>query len=161
MNERTNGRTNEQVDDVVNAAPVHLFCGMWGLIAAGLFSSKFGYASAYSEDRADDCAGLLYGGGARTFGANLVFLVTIVSWVGLTTLVIFVVTKLTIGIRVSKRQEMAGMVSERDGVWGDGGGDDVYFSNGRTGYHVWFASTGPLVCVECVCVLFRSISLLI
>ncbi|CAN0109450.1 unnamed protein product [Pylaiella littoralis] len=104
-----------RVDDVVNAAPVHLFCGMWGLIAAGLFSSKFGYASAYSEDRADDCAGLLYGGGARTFGANLVFLVTIASWVGLTTLVIFVVTKLTIGIRVSKRQEMAGMDDSKHG----------------------------------------------
>lgn len=102
-------RTNEQLDDVVNAAPVHLFGGMWGLVAAGLFTSKHGYSAAYFEDRSDKCAGLLYGGSGRSMAANLVFLVAVVAWVGLATLFLFVVTKLTIGIRVSKQQEIDGM----------------------------------------------------
>lgn len=88
---------------------MHLFGGMWGLVAAGIFSSKFSYSAAYFEDRSDDCAGVLYGGSGRSLAANLVFLLAVAGWVGLTALVLFVVTKLTIGIRVSKQQEIAGM----------------------------------------------------
>lgn len=94
----------------MNAAPVHLFGGVWGLLAAGIFSSKFSYSAAYFDgDRSDKCAGILYGGSGRSLAANSVFLLSVVAWVGLTTLVLFVVTKLTIGIRVSKQQELAGM----------------------------------------------------
>ncbi len=88
---------------------MHLFGGMWGLVAAGLFSSRFGYAAAYYDDRSEDCAGVLYGGDGRSLAANVVFLLAIVAWVGLLALVMFVTIKLTIGIRVSKAQEMAGM----------------------------------------------------
>jgi Amt family ammonium transporter len=28
------------IDDVVSAIPVHLFCGMWGVIACGLFAHQ-------------------------------------------------------------------------------------------------------------------------
>ncbi|CAN0363947.1 unnamed protein product [Ectocarpus fasciculatus] len=103
------------LDDVVNAAPVHLFGGMWGLVAAGFFASKFGYAAAYSEDRSAKCAGVLYGGNGSSLGASVVFLLAVVAWVGVLTLVLFVVTKLTIGIRVSKEQEMAGMDGSKHG----------------------------------------------
>jgi len=99
----------KQLDDVVGAAPVHLFGGMWGLVAAGLFSSRFGYAAAYYDDRSEECAGLLYGGDGRSLAANVVFLLAVVAWVGLLSLVMFITIKLTIGIRVSKAQEMAGM----------------------------------------------------
>ncbi|CAB1096928.1 unnamed protein product [Ectocarpus sp. CCAP 1310/34] len=85
------------LDDVVNAAPVHLFGGMWGLVSAGLFSSKFAYAMAYSEDRSDKCAGILYGGSGSSLAANIIFLMAVVAWVGFLTLLLFVVTKLTIG----------------------------------------------------------------
>lgn len=99
-----------QIDDVVDASPVHLFCGFWGLIAAGLFSSKFSYAAAYSEELADDCAGLFYGGlGGRALAAQVVFGLAIMAWVGTLTLILFVTVKLTIGIRVSKEQELTGM----------------------------------------------------
>ena len=30
----------EQIDDVVDAIPVHLGCGMWGVFAASLFATK-------------------------------------------------------------------------------------------------------------------------
>ncbi|CAM9643274.1 unnamed protein product [Ascophyllum nodosum] len=103
------------LDDVVNAAPVHLFCGMWGLVAAGLFSSKFGYDSAYEPDRSDLCAGLFYGGTGRSLGANLVFGLAILAWVGSTALVLFVTAKLTFGLRVSKQQELAGLDDSKHG----------------------------------------------
>lgn len=31
---------DDQVDDVVDATPIHFFCGIWGVIAASLFATK-------------------------------------------------------------------------------------------------------------------------
>lgn len=36
-----------KIDDVVDASPVHLFCGAWGTIAAGLFAHPDNVAVAY------------------------------------------------------------------------------------------------------------------
>ena len=33
-------KNRNQVDDVVDAIPVHLFCGAWGVLAASLFATK-------------------------------------------------------------------------------------------------------------------------
>jgi ammonium transporter, Amt family len=38
-----------EVDDVVDAIPVHMVNGLWGLIAAGLFATKENYSESYSE----------------------------------------------------------------------------------------------------------------
>lgn len=103
------------MDDVVDASPVHMFCGVWGLIAAGLFSTKLGYAAAYSEELADECAGLFYGGGGRTLGANFLFALAVMAWVGLLTAVLFVTVKLTVGIRVSTEQETMGLDDSKHG----------------------------------------------
>ncbi|CAN0392468.1 unnamed protein product, partial [Scytosiphon promiscuus] len=35
----------------VDAVPVHLANGVWGIVAAGLFASKEGYSSSYHADR--------------------------------------------------------------------------------------------------------------
>lgn len=40
-----------QVDDVVDASIVHGLCGLWGMIATGLFTTKVGYGRAYNEVR--------------------------------------------------------------------------------------------------------------
>lgn len=37
--------------DQVDAVPVHLANGVWGVIAAGLFASEEGYSSAYYPER--------------------------------------------------------------------------------------------------------------
>ena len=47
----------KEIDDVVLAIPVHLFCGMWGCIAVGLFTSPLNAEAAFS---ADTC-GIFYG----------------------------------------------------------------------------------------------------
>ena len=48
---------HKEIDDVVLAIPVHLFCGAWGCVAVGLFTSPLNADAAFS---ADTC-GILYG----------------------------------------------------------------------------------------------------
>ena len=36
-----------KIDDVVDASPVHFFCGVWGTIAAGIFASPSNVEMAY------------------------------------------------------------------------------------------------------------------
>lgn len=38
------------IDDAVDAIPVHMFNGIWGLIAAGLFSTPDGIKNAFGQD---------------------------------------------------------------------------------------------------------------
>ena len=51
----------EQIDDVVDASPVHMFCGAWGVLAAGLLAEKDNYGEAYYAERQGDCCGAFYG----------------------------------------------------------------------------------------------------
>jgi len=70
-----------EIDDVVQAVPVHLFSGIWGMIAAGFFTSPTLYKDAFETKHTYECAGLFYGGSGRQLGANLVFLVLSTVWV--------------------------------------------------------------------------------
>lgn len=110
-----NANVKQQIDDVVDAAPIHLFCGMWGILVPGLLSTKFNYEAAYDPDRDVSCYGLFYGGGVRAFAANAVFCLALLSWVGALSLILFVIVKLTVGIRVSKKQELAGLDDSKHG----------------------------------------------
>jgi ammonia channel protein AmtB len=37
-----------RIDDVVSASPVHMFCGMWGVLTPGLFATQKNWAVAYA-----------------------------------------------------------------------------------------------------------------
>lgn len=37
----------------VDASPVHLANGVWGVVAAGLFATKEGYSASYYPERAE------------------------------------------------------------------------------------------------------------
>mmetsp|Transcript_23009 Transcript_23009/g.33385 ORF Transcript_23009/g.33385 Transcript_23009/m.33385 type:complete len:486 (-) Transcript_23009:187-1644(-) len=104
-----------KIDDVVDAAPVHMFCGMWGVLAAGLFATEDGYASAYYSDRADKCCGAFYGCGGKTFGANFVFIIAVACWTLSLSLILFYGIKFTVGLRVPKEMEEAGMDISKHG----------------------------------------------
>jgi Amt family ammonium transporter len=87
-----------KVDDPVWAIACHGVCGLWGLLAVGIFANG----------EYNDVAGLIAGGG-DTFLAQLVSMVAVVAWTGLTSLIIFGLIKASIGLRVSDRDEAAGL----------------------------------------------------
>lgn len=41
-------RRRLKIDDVVQASPVHFGCGVWGLMASGLLSTKENYGAVYN-----------------------------------------------------------------------------------------------------------------
>ncbi|KAG5192644.1 ammonium transporter [Tribonema minus] len=108
-----------RIDDVVNAAPVHLFCGMWGMFAVGLLAEEHNYGRAYYEDRADICCGAFYGCGGNQLAAQIVFILVNLAWTGVTSAIMFTVAKYTVGLRVSKEVEEMGMDSSKHGGLAD------------------------------------------
>jgi Amt family ammonium transporter len=74
-----------KIDDVVGAIPVHLLAGIWGTIAVALTNSDASFGT--------QIAGVLIVG-AFTF---------VVSWI------VWTVLKLTMGIRVTEEEELAGL----------------------------------------------------
>ncbi|CAM9777356.1 unnamed protein product [Ectocarpus fasciculatus] len=104
-----------KIDDVVDAIPVHCFCGAWGVFAASLFATKDNYGMAYYGDRADKCAGAFYGGSGNAIGANFVFILAVIAWVMATCMALFMGIKATVGIRVDKEMEQIGMDDSKHG----------------------------------------------
>lgn len=82
------------IDDPVGAISLHGVCGMTGTLLGGLLST---------ED------GLFYGFGASRFLAQLIGVVSIGAFVLITTGILYFVLKKTIGIRVPKEMELAGL----------------------------------------------------
>lgn len=116
-----------QIDDVVDASPVHMFCGMWGVLAAGLLAEKDNYGEAYYSARQSDCCGAFYGCGGKQFSANLIFVLVVLAWAGTMSFLMFTFAKYTVGLRVSKEVEDIGMDDSKHGgmsVHGAAGGTD-------------------------------------
>merc|ERR1711871_1114089 len=78
-----------KIDDVVGAVPVHGFCGIWGVLAPGLFASELQYSAAYYSARAAKCAGIFEGGDGSMLAANVVFIIAVILWVGITSTLLF------------------------------------------------------------------------
>ena len=94
------------IDDPVGAISVHGVCGAFGTIAVGLFANR--------PD--DGLVGLFYGGGfdllgVQALGAGIAF-----AWVTVSAGALFLVIKLTTGLRVSKEEELRGLDMEEHGT---------------------------------------------
>jgi len=97
------------VDDPVEAVQVHMFGGIWGTLAVGLFDNE---------------KGLFYNGeGSGTFfGYQLLAIVCVMGWVGLTSGTIFLTLKRLGLFRVDKAIELIGLdIAEMGGL-----SEDVY-----------------------------------
>lgn len=94
-----------KVDDPVGAISVHGVCGAWGTLSAGLFANPE-YGSV---------KGLLYGGGWNQLYVQALGVVIAFLWSFLTGLIMFYGLKLTIGLRVSKEEEIEGLDSIEHG----------------------------------------------
>lgn len=94
-----------KVDDPVGAVAVHGFNGMWGTIAVGLLA-----APAVGEFTGmGPVAGLFYGGGLSQLGVQLFGTVIVSLWAFATMGVLFYAMKVTMGVRVSNKEEIEGL----------------------------------------------------
>jgi Amt family ammonium transporter len=96
-----------KVDDPVGAVAVHLFNGVWGTLAVGLFATGKGQ---------NGITGLFYGGGLRQLGIQALGVISISAWTAITMFIAFFLIKKTIGLRASRHEEIAGLDIEEHGL---------------------------------------------
>lgn len=90
-----------KIDDPVGAIAVHGVNGFFGTLAVGLFASE---------------GGLLFGGGTALFMTQLSGVITIATFSFVFTFLLMTLLKKTIGIRVSRAEETAGIDAVSFGV---------------------------------------------
>lgn len=100
------------IDDPVGAIPVHGICGIWGTIAVGIFGKK---ALGLAND------GFIYGGDPTQLGIQMVGSVATVVFVLVCMGIIFKLIDLTIGLRVSREEELRGLDIGEHGMEAYGG----------------------------------------
>ena len=83
-----------KIDDPVGAVSVHGVCGAVGTLLVGVFAIY---------------GGLLYGGGFHQLGVHAIGVLSIGAWAIATTFVVLYVLKKTLGLRVSKEEEIDGL----------------------------------------------------
>ena len=100
------------VDDPVGAVAVHMFNGIWGTIAVGLFATDTapGFALAGIEK------GLFYGGGVGQLLKQFGGIAVTALWTVVTIFITFTVIKKTIGLRVSEEEEIEGLDATEHGL---------------------------------------------
>jgi Amt family ammonium transporter len=94
-----------KLDDPVWAVACHMLCGLWGLLAVGIFAD--GTYGLYVTDE-PHVSGLIDGDG-RQIVAQLLSMAVVVAWTAVTSAIIFYGIKLTVGLRVSAEDEMGGV----------------------------------------------------
>ena len=97
------------VDGPVGAVAVHFFNGLWGTLAVGLFATT-------SAPGNDSLTGLFYGGGFSLLGAQLLGVVIVLAWTGVTMTIFFLLIKAIFGLRVSEEEEITGLDATEHGL---------------------------------------------
>lgn len=87
-----------KLDDPVWAVPCHMFCGLWGVLAVGIFAD-----GTYLE-----VSGLIDGGSSQIV-SQLIGMVAVVAWTAVTSALVFGIIKATMGLRVPEEDEIAGV----------------------------------------------------
>lgn len=91
-----------KIDDPVGALSVHLVNGIFGTLAVGLFAQDkiVGFATGN---------GLFYGGGFKLLISQLTGIISVGAYTFLISLILWLLLKVTIGIRVSLQEEIEGL----------------------------------------------------
>jgi Amt family ammonium transporter len=93
-----------KIDDPVSAVPVHLMNGIWGTLAIGIFATENGVTG-------------LVAGNTGQIVAQLIGVGAVGVWCVATGLVLFhVIIKATVGLRVSREEEVKGLDIEEHGT---------------------------------------------
>jgi len=100
------------IDDPVGAFPVHGICGVWGTICVGIFRRA-------SLGLAND--GFVYSGNPMQLGIQLVGVVSAVGFIVVAMGVVFKLIDLTVGLRISREEELRGLDIGEHGMEAYGG----------------------------------------
>mmetsp|Transcript_41571 Transcript_41571/g.50580 ORF Transcript_41571/g.50580 Transcript_41571/m.50580 type:complete len:512 (-) Transcript_41571:247-1782(-) len=100
-----------RIDDAVDAIPVHMVGGAWGVISTGLFTTAELRKLAFGSD---DHIGWFYewGRGSGNFtllGVQLIAILFIVGWTGVVMGIYFLIMKKLGMLRMDKIEELVGM----------------------------------------------------
>lgn len=95
------------IDDPVGAVGVHFANGVWGTIAVGLLANP---------DAPAGLEGLLYTGSFKLLGIQTLGIIAILAWTAAAMTLTFFIIKKTIGLRVSKEEEIKGLDSTEHGL---------------------------------------------
>lgn len=91
-----------RIDDPVGAVPVHGLNGLWGTLAIGLFGNS-------EVNSALPNNGLFYGGGLTQLGIQALGTFTCIAFTLVTMGLLFFTIKKTVGLRVSRDEELRGL----------------------------------------------------
>jgi ammonium transporter, Amt family len=105
-----------RIDDPVGAVSVHGVCGILGTLWVGLAATD---------------GGLLFGGGTELLVAQVIGIVAVVAWVGVTTGILFGVLKAIDQLRVSEQEEIEGLDVHEHGVPGY---PELVYGQGGSGF---------------------------
>lgn len=95
------------IDDPVGAVGVHLANGVWGTLAVGLLANPATPAGL---------EGLLYTGSFRLLGIQTLGIIAILAWTAVTMILTFLIIRKTVGLRVSKEEEIKGLDRTEHGL---------------------------------------------
>lgn len=96
-----------KVDDAVGASSVHLACGVWGIIAIGLFAEPS--LTPFAANVKAGFGGLLVAGGsADILITQIIGSVATIAWVGVTSVIMFGALKALKHLRVNPKAEEDG-----------------------------------------------------
>jgi len=100
------------IDDPVGAFPVHGICGIWGTLCVGIFGKQaLGLANN----------GFIYGGNPMQLGIQIVGSVSTVAFVVISMSIVFKLIDVTIGLRISREEELRGLDIGEHGMEAYGG----------------------------------------
>eukprot|EP00002_Diphylleia_rotans_P030126 TRINITY_DN6174_c0_g1_i1.p1 TRINITY_DN6174_c0_g1~~TRINITY_DN6174_c0_g1_i1.p1 ORF type:complete len:507 (+),score=87.93 TRINITY_DN6174_c0_g1_i1:90-1610(+) len=123
-----------QIDDPLEAAAVHGFCGMWGVISTGLFATAENIQTVYGLKSKPDQYGLFYGGGGEQLGVQLLMLLCLVTWSVVTSYITFSFISRFVGFRVPREVEFEGLDRSEHGGHAYPEFEKIQFHGAGTGY---------------------------
>ena len=101
------------LDDPVGALSAHGLAGIWGTLSCGLFTDPF-LAGVNQVGE----GGLVYTGSLKQLGSQAIAVSTSFATVFILSLLLFGLIKMTVGLRVSPKDEIEGLDITEHGMWG-------------------------------------------
>ena len=104
------------IDDPVGAVAVHCMNGIWGTLAVGLFATPAAPDYAIADASGRPLAGLLYGGGLKLLGLQLLGFASVAAWTVVTMILVFLAIRAIFGLRVTREEETLGLDATEHGL---------------------------------------------